>query len=100
MEGDMLVAKKVDKNGNISDYTFATDDPNCADLEKALGGKYISHRIGNYDVLLGASGDALVIGRCPYIDEEPKRRESCSLSDEQVANIVQNARLLKSNTTS
>ena len=101
-------AKRITKAGNITDVPLQ-NDPSDNDLAKALGGTGDPQTIGtvgDWEVLTlpegQGQGDILIVGQPPHINDDPKLRKSCTLTDKDVKKIAAHNRpewgLFKSNT--
>jgi hypothetical protein len=88
--------KLFNSTGTVTTKTIISDDPSDKEIIDVLGGsaqadlKQIG-QVGAWDVVktTDSNSDTLIIGKAPYISDDPKRRESCVLSDDQV-NAIKN----------
>lgn len=89
-----IVVKIFNATGTVTTKTLNSDDPSDKEIIDVLGGsaqtdlKQIG-QVGAWDVVktTDSNSDTLIIGKALYISDDPKRRESCMLSDDQVTAI-------------
>lgn len=89
-------AKRNDADGSVTTIPLP-DDPSDNDLTTALGSKGGVVTLGEvrgWEVLVTSKdgGNALVVGQPPYLGVHPKRRLSCTLSDQQATELVKRIR--------
>lgn len=88
----MIDVKLVTATCVVSTHQLS-DDPSDQDLINLLGGGVdiaTLGAVGEWEIMRirGAKAPTLVLGAPPYLHADVKRRQTCSLSDDQIVQLV------------